>query len=110
MWDWISWAANFIPWWVWPIALAVVVIAFLPYITPIWNMLPRPLKAAIIAVLGLFTAYWAGRNKGAKDERDKTKKQTDQAITKRQEVHDEVSKLTPSEVDRRLDERGDFRD
>jgi hypothetical protein len=102
--------ANWIPWWVWPLLAAALVLAFLPYVAPVWAMLPRWLKAVIIAVGGLFTAYWAGRNKGAKDERDKTKKQTEQALRKREEIHNEVSKLPPSEVDKRLDERGDFRD
>lgn len=101
--DTLSWLANYLPWWVLPVVAAVALVATIPYWTPIWAVMPRWLKTAIVAVSGGFTLYWMGRNKGSKDERDQRAKADAAAVETRSKVHDEISNLKPADRDKRLD-------
>jgi len=99
-----------IPWWGYVLAAAVALGFLYPYAAPIWAIMPRWLKATLIAIGGLFTAYIAGRNRGAANARLADKEKNAKAVERRQEVNKSVDKMTPSQVDAELERKGDFRD
>lgn len=99
-----------IPWWGYVLAAAVALGFLYPYAAPIWAILPRWLKAALIAIGGLFTAYIAGRNRGAANARLADKERNEQAYKRRTDVNQRVDTMKPSEVDAELDKKGDFID
>ncbi len=99
-----------IPWWGYVLAAAVALGFLYPYAAPIWAILPRWLKVALIAIGGVFTAYIAGRNRGAANARLADKEKRDGAVRNRLEVNQRVDKMKPSEVDAELEKKGDFRD
>lgn len=99
-----------IPWWGYVLALGIALALTYQIWFPIWGMLPTPVKALLVAIGGGFTAYIAGRNRGAQNARAADKEKVNQALTKRVEVNQRVEKMTPSEVDAELDKKGDFRD
>lgn len=101
--DTLSWIFNFVPWWVWTVAGVVLVAVFWQVLAPIWLVLPKWLKALILGVGALLTAYVAGRNRGSKDERDQRAKADAHAIQNRKDVDDEVRNLPADDLDRRLD-------
>lgn len=99
----LSWAFNFVPWWVWTVIAFVLVAVFWQALLPIWLALPKWLKGLILAVGALLTAYVAGRNKGSKDERNQRAKKDAQALQTRKDTDDEVRNLPADDLDRRLD-------
>ena len=99
----LSWAFNFVPWWMWPVGLLVAAIVTWQFWAPIWALLPRPVKVALAAVGAVSVAYIAGRNRGSKDERDQRAKKDARAVQTRKETDDEVRNLPDADVDRRLD-------
>lgn len=101
--DTLSYAFNFVPWWVWTIIVVVLLAVFWQALLPIWLALPQWLKGLILAGGALLTAYVAGRNKGSKDERDRRAKADAHAIQNRKDVDDEVRNLPADDLDRRLD-------
>jgi len=101
--DWLSYAFNFVPWWVWTVIAVVLLAVFWQALLPIWLALPKWLKGLILGTGALLTAYVAGRNKGSKDERDRRAKADAHAIQNRKDVDDEVRNLSPSDTDKRLD-------
>lgn len=115
--DTISWAFNYIPWWVWIIITAGgggAILAFVPgalaLVVSIWNMLPRPIKFVLGGAAAVVVAYLAGRNKGSKDERTMQAKRGAQATQNRKEINDEVRTMSPTKVDAELKRHGDFRE
>lgn len=98
----ISWAFNFVPWWVWLIAVLVAAGFTYQFWMPIWLALPKWLKGLILGTGALLAAYVAGRNRGSKDERDQRAKADARAIQTRKETDDEVRNAPAADVDRRL--------
>ena len=68
--DWLSYAFNYVPWWIWTVIAIVLLAVFWQTLLPIWLALPKWLKGLILGTGALLTAYFAGRNRGSKDERD----------------------------------------
>jgi hypothetical protein len=101
--DALSWAFNYVPWWVWTVIAIVLVAVFWQTLLPIWLALPEWLKGLILGAGALLTAYVAGRNRGSKDERDRRVKADAHAIQNRKDVEDEVRNLPADDLDRRLD-------
>ena len=81
--DMLSYAFNFVPWWVWPVGLLVAAIVTWQLWAPIWALLPRSMKVALTAVGAVLVAYIAGRNRGSKDEREQRAKKDAQAVAGR---------------------------
>lgn len=115
--DTISWLFNYVPWWVWPLIAAGgggAILAFVPgalaLVVSIWNMLPRSVKLILGGVIAAALAYFAGRNKGSKDERLQQERRGAQAVATRKEVDDEVRTMSPTKVDAELKRHGDFRE
>lgn len=117
----MSFLADYVPWWVWLVlsllgigggtaALIIFVPAALPFLLGIWNRLPLWLRVLLIAVFAAPFIYLAGRSAGGAIEREKNKARADNAVRNRLEVENEVSNLPPSAVDKKLSDRGDFRD
>ena len=52
---------SFLPTWSYWLIAAVILAGTMPYWTPIWLALPKPVKYAILAAGGIFTAWHAGR-------------------------------------------------
>jgi hypothetical protein len=77
---------------------ATLLYFFSPILIPLWQMLPRPIKSALILVVSVIGALLAGRYKGAKDERDAEARRNAAAIQKRTEVDADVSKLSNKDV------------
>jgi hypothetical protein len=98
----ISWAFNFVPWWVWLIAVLVAAGFTYQFWMPIWLALPKWLKGPILGTGALLAAYVVGRNRGSKDERDQRAKADARAIQTRKETDDEVRNAPAADVDRRL--------
>lgn len=101
--DTLSYAFNYVPWWVWTVIAIVLLAVFWQTLLPIWLALPKWLKGLILGAGALLTAYVAGRNKGSKDERDRRAKADAHAIQNRKDVDDEVRNLPADDLDRRLD-------
>jgi len=101
--DWLSWAFNYVPWWVWLVAVLVAAGFTVQFWLPIWAVMPNWLKVALAAVGAVLTAYVAGRNRGSKDERDRRAKADAHAIQNRKETDDEVRNLPADDLDRGLD-------
>lgn len=99
-----------IPWWAWVFIAGgggAAIIAFVPgalaLVVGIWNAMPRWLQLTLLVCGGFVIAYFAGRNKGNKNAREAQARKDAKAVETRQEVHDEVQKLKPTDVDKRLD-------
>jgi hypothetical protein len=101
--DTLSWAFNYVPWWVWGVIAVVLLAVFWQALLPIWLVMPKWLKGLILGAGALLTAYIAGRNRGSKDERDRRAKADAHAIQNRKDVDDEVRNLPADDLDRRLD-------
>jgi hypothetical protein len=100
--DNLSWAFNYVPWWVWVVAVIVAAIFTYQFWMPIWMALPKWLKGLILGSETLFTAYVAGRNRGSKDERDQRAKADARAVHPK-ETDNEIRNAPAADVDRRLD-------
>lgn len=98
-----SWAFNFIPWWVWLVAALIALGLTVQFWSPIWAIMPQWMKAAMLFIGALLLAFFAGRNRGAKDERDMRRDADAHAVENRKEIDNEVSKLDRPAVDRRID-------
>jgi hypothetical protein len=103
MWSTLSYWWNYVPWWVAPIVLAIVLVATIPYWLPLWAGAPKWLKTLLVALGGGLTIYQMGRNKGRKDSDAQIAKQNAQAEAKRTEVDNEIANLNPADRDKRLD-------
>jgi hypothetical protein len=110
MMDWLSYAFNFVPWWVWIVGLLVASIVTYQFWAPIWAVTPRPAKVTLAAVGAVLAAYVAGRNRGSKDERAKAAEASTKAIQRREDIHNDVQKLPDSDVVDRLGKPGWLRD
>lgn len=113
----MSWLIDNTPWWVYLIvlgggggaALALIPGAFAA-VAGVWSMLPPRARWALAGIGALAAVFVGGRYQGARNERDKNKARADNAVRNRLEVENEVSKMPPSAVDKKLSDRGDFRD
>lgn len=116
-----AWLADYVPWWAWlglslagigggTAALIIFVPAAAPFLLGIWNRLPLWLRVVLILVGAMPFVWLAGRNAGSSREREKNKARADNAVRNRLEVENEISAMPPSAVDKKLSDRGDFRD
>jgi hypothetical protein len=101
--DTLSYAFNYVPWWVWTVIAIVLLAVFWQPVMAFWLSAPKWLKGLIIGAGALLTAYVAGRNKGSKDERDRRAKADANAIKNRKDIDDEVRNRPAATVDRDLD-------
>lgn len=117
----MSWLADYVPWWVWLLmsvtgvggtaaALIIFVPAAAPFLLGIWNRLPLWLKVTLMAIGAAPFIYLAGRNAGSQREQEKNKERAADALHNRVEVESEVKRLSPDQIDKELERKGDFRD
>ena len=103
----IEWLLAQIPWWVYLIIAAPFVGAAFYFCTPlimwIWGIMPRWARWTLGAVVVFILTFVAGRTKGIKLQQEQQKRIEERAIRKRQEIHDDVQKASPSDIDKRLD-------
>lgn len=106
----MSWILDQVPFWVWIAigtggmgALVVFVPGALAFIVGIWNMMPKPVKIAIGAIVGAVSLYLAGRNKGHADAAAEQEKRNAQGEAKRENINREVEQMDRPTVDKRLD-------
>lgn len=101
---------NFIldhtPVWVWLVILfggtGALFYFFSPILVPLWNITPKWIKVVLAFILSVTLAALAGRYKGRKDADDERKKNDAAAIKNREDVHNEVQNLDPSERRKQL--------
>lgn len=61
----IAWVLDAVPWWVYAIAIALILASTFSLWRPLWLFLPLSAKAVLFAVGAGVLAYLAGRNQGA---------------------------------------------
>jgi hypothetical protein len=98
----MKWILDFLPWWAPWVAIAIALAATTPYWLPFWNLLPRSVKIAIIAVSGGIALYFAGRNTGAANEKERQKNAEAKAIETRRKVDARVEGLSDDDVQKEL--------
>lgn len=91
-------------------AILALVPGALALVVSVWTMLPPKARWALGGVAAVIAGIFWGRQRGAANERAKNKERADNAVRNRLEVDNEVNRMSPSEVDKKLDQRGDFRD
>lgn len=101
------WIINLIidavPFWVWLVIAGVVLALTAQFWLPLWNLLPRPVRALVVGTGAVIAAYGFGRNKGFRNARERQRQADANAIKNRLDVSDEVAKLKPEERDARLE-------
>jgi hypothetical protein len=95
---------DWIPWWAWVIAAGVALAATYPFWSAIWLILPRWIQVSLIAVGAVFAAYFAGRNRGRSNERDRQAKANAEATNRRLKTNEEVRNMRPADRDKSLDQ------
>lgn len=98
----MNWLLDFIPWWVWFVMLGIGLIATYPLWNTLWILLPRPAKVALGIIGGVLAAYFAGRNRGAANERERQKDADANAVKNRLETDKTVRDIPDSDIDKRL--------
>lgn len=98
-----SWVLDHVPYWVWFVVGAVALAATYPMWSAIWLLTPRWLKTVLIAIASLVAAYLAGRNRGTKDAKDAQAKANAEAVKRRLDTNDEVTRMRPADRDKSLD-------
>jgi hypothetical protein len=105
----MSWIIDHIPIWAWVVAtLALAGVAWFylgGVLLPIWNLMPKPLKIAIGGTLAAIGFYLGGRYRGRANAEEEDRRRNAEALQKRKEVDDAVSKLPPGEAESRLRNR-----
>jgi hypothetical protein len=99
----IGWLFDVIPWWVYLGAGIAVAAMTYPMWSTVWLWLPRPVKAVIILIGTAGLAYFAGRNRGFKNARDRQKEADAQATNRRLETNAEVDRMPAADRDKSLD-------
>lgn len=117
----MGWLMDQAPWWVWllgtltglgagGVALIIFVPAAAPFLLGVWARLPLWAKAVLFALGAAPFVYLAGRNAGSRRERDINRDRAENALRNRAEVEQDVKRMSPSAVDKALEQKGDFRD
>lgn len=103
----LSWFIDQIPWWVYLVVglfgTGALFYFFSPILVPLWNLTPQWVKVAGGVILAIGLAFVGGRNRGAKDAKERQAQANAEAETNRVEKHDEIQKLPPADLDKRLD-------
>lgn len=99
----MSWLLDHIPWWAWVVAVVGGLAASAPWWLPFWVGLPKPVKAALIAIGGGITAYLAGRNAGADAAKQRDRERDAKALKTRLEVENDIRGMPKPDRDRALD-------
>jgi membrane protein implicated in regulation of membrane protease activity len=94
---------DHIPWWGWLIIVGVPASVVLLYFKPIWDALPQWLKGLILLVGALGIAFMGGRYRGRANAEEEERKRNAEALQKRQEVDNDIAKLSDKDVQDRLD-------
>lgn len=104
----MSWILDWVPWWVWWVLIGGAAIALAPLWVPIgrgiWAILPNWARIGLVGLVGVLTAYLAGRNRGRRNALEEQRRREAQAIQKRLEVNRRVDRMTPEEANKE-DER-----
>lgn len=99
---------NWVPWYVWYLIPAAIALATFPWWFPVarivWYALPVSVRWVIVLILTGGAAYLAGRNKGARTEREVQKARDARSAADRAEVEEEVKNLTPTQKDKELEQ------
>ena len=107
---WFSWLWNVIPWWAFVTVGIILIAVFWNVITPIWAILPKPVKALIIFIGSIFVATQYGRNRGQQSERDKQAANDAHAIRNRDRIDEQVGNMQSGDVTRDLERNKWLRD
>jgi membrane protein YdbS with pleckstrin-like domain len=109
-WHYLSFLWNYIPWWVFVI-IGVVIVGFCwQFIAPIWSILPKPVKVALVFIGSILIAAQWGRNRARKDMEEQRAKDNANAIIERDKIDEQVKRLPPNVVDQHLRDGGWLRD
>ena len=96
----LSWIFDHVPLWGWAAGAIIALAVSYPYWAPIWTLLPKPAKAAIIAVAAGIAAYLAGRRAGVESQKDRQATQSAKAVEKAKEVENEVRSRSKPDLDK----------
>lgn len=99
----LSWLFDVIPWWVYLAAIITIAAITYPMWSAVWLLLPRPVKAALILVGTGGLAYFAGRNRGYQNARDRQKQADAEATKRRLDTNAEVTRMPAADRDKSLD-------
>ncbi len=98
---------SMIPLWVYVAGGLVIALPLMyffgPVIMGIWRIMPNWVRVALGAVVALFGVFVYGRHKGYKSYKKHQENLDHHAVENRRKIHDEVEKLTPTDVDKRID-------
>lgn len=98
-----AWVVDHVPLWGWVAGVIIALAVSYPYWAPIWALLPRPVKAALIAISAGAAAYLAGRRAGVESQKDRQAAQSAKAVEKAKEVEDEVRSRSKPDLDKSFD-------
>jgi hypothetical protein len=105
----LNWIIDQIPWWVYIVIGGMILLPLMFYFGPVilavWERMPRWLKITLGVFGGFFMSYLAGRNKAARDAKERERRLGQEAVQTREKVRDEVSKVPDSDLDKRLGKR-----
>jgi hypothetical protein len=103
----ITWIISQIPWWVYVIVAAPFVGAafyfFGPLIMGVWAILPKPVKWLLGGIVAGLLAFVAGMNKSSRAAKERQKQLEQQAVNKRNEIHENVENRSESDIDKSFD-------
>jgi membrane protein required for beta-lactamase induction len=94
---------DHIPWYVYAFVIGLALVASIPYWLPVWNVLPNWLRWLLVAIVTTGLAYFAGRNKAAKDAAAAREKANANAIANRQKVDAKIAGTSDAGVASSLD-------
>lgn len=98
-----SWLINFIPWWMYVIAAVIALALTWQMWWAIWLVLPLWMKVGLVFIGVSITLYIAGKNAGAKTERDKQREREAGAVNQREQIDATIRKLDDAALQKRLD-------
>lgn len=96
-----TWGLSFIDWKVWLVILLIGAGLTFQFWAPIWLALPLWMKVGIIFIIVAVMAYFAGRNTGAKGERDVQRKKDAEGEQLRTRIDDTIKRLDATALEKR---------
>jgi len=99
----LNWLLNSVPVSAWVILITFGVAALFYFFSPFISALPNWLKISIVFIASVGIALLAGRKKGRDDAKVEQAALAAKAEQIRKQIDDSVSKLSDSDLDRRLD-------
>lgn len=77
---------DHVPWYVYLFVGLLALVVSIPYWLPVWNVLPVTVRWFLVVIATAGLAYFAGRNKAARDAAQAREKANANAIANRQKV------------------------